>query len=589
MQQGARLEDSKYLLEKNVARTIDTLLGSLLTERPTDLLTHTAQWAMKALPVESRRELVVVHEAYPSEEQLLRRLGRNVSTLTHNQLAVNSSYDVYTDPNPKTPHYVKVIATLGPSSTTVDAIRLLIRAGMNVARINLAHIKEQEEVKLLVGNIRAAAKEEGDTHIGIAIDTRGNVVRTGQSTAIREVRRGERVIFQNKSDIDFPETGAVYVSMSTVNMNVPVGTTMYVDDGRLQLRVVSVTENRDWGEITCDVTSVSHVIQPGKVVHFDTLLNNDLLNEKDLEDLKTLVPSLEVDYIFVTGVRTSFDVESVRRKVPESIQVFSKISNPQALANLQPIIDASDGIVIWRAELGLSFPIENMFLIQKNIISTCNVAGRPVVCATHMLDSMTKNPRPTRAEASDAANAILDGTDCVLLSAETASGIYPDTAVRTMVAIIREAQASVCAGCYAASLRLLRPHPLPPMEGICSAVAIAVKQVGAVAIVASSAKGNMIRGLAQYAPACPILAICKTAANARRVSHLRGALPLLYPGDNMDRELRMNFGISEVVKRGIGKPGDHVILVHADHHTSQGSGYANVYRIVVIPTAEENS
>eukprot|EP00759_Apiculatamorpha_spiralis_P017448 PhF_6_TR2350/c0_g1_i1/m.4211/K00873/PK, pyk; pyruvate kinase len=591
MSSSVRLTDAEYMIKNNIAGFLNDCVGDVLTKRPEEIISELAMWSMANLPNNKRREIAQNVESSPSEAQLLGRVTRKAPLMPNNQLALNSSYNVYQDPAPGTPHVTKIVATLGPSSTSVDEIRALIRAGTNVLRINLSHIGGSTDaawVRLVVANARKACELEGDAIVGIALDTRGaGVIRTGNVDTTHPVRlaKGSNVTLQSSNPDEVCKGDRLYVG-GTFNPLVacPVGTVVFVDDGHLQLKV---TEVKSPTEVLCVVTH-PHELLPQKVVHIRGVTSEakSILTDEDIADIKTFVPELNIDFLFATGVRTVEDIKSIEAIIPTGVHVaiYSKIENRQAMENLDAIIKASDGVVVWRSELGLTYPVEDMFLIQKKIISSCNLHGRPVVCATHMLDSMTRNPRPTRAEASDAANAVLDGADGVLLSAETAIGINAAVSVETMKSICLEAQASLATGYITAAVRLLRPHPLEPNEAICSAVTEAAYQVKAKGIVcASSLRGDTVRMISQYAPPCPVIAVCTTIAAARRVTLERGVIPVHYKSEVMDREERMNYGVTYGVTNKLWASGDLVILVHADHHTELGKGFANIYRIVSVP------
>eukprot|EP00760_Papus_ankaliazontas_P008411 PhM_4_TR1379/c0_g1_i1/m.40386/K00873/PK, pyk; pyruvate kinase len=582
----ARLDDSAYFLEYNVPKVVDALVESIVSARPDDLTEHTAQWAMKRLTEKQRRELVQRVDAHPSEAQLLRHL--HTKQLQHNPLARAAAFSVYQEPPKGLPHMTRVVCTLGPSSSTVTAIEQLIQNGMHVARINLPHITSRDEVRTLVQNVRAAAKTCGQ-HVAVALDTRGYIPRTGvvvETGAEAQLNHGDRLVLT--TDESVKDSGSiksrVYVRYPNLATIAQPGTTIVIDDGNMQLVVEMVQSETD---VVCSVAYPGR-LSSNKVVRLvgveeTSLTALPILSTEDADDLQTLVPELGIDFIFVSGVRSVNDIKAVRDVLPENALVFSKIDNVNGLKELDAVVRHSDGVLVWRSSLGVVLPVDCMFLVQKKIISTCNVHGVPIICATHMLDSMRQNPRPTRAEASDVANAVLDSTDAVLLSSETASGAYPVDAVKVLVGIIREAEASLCPNVHTQAVRSHRPHPMQPREGICSAVCHEAHLLCAKAVVAStSASGSTVRTLSQYDPGCGIVAVCVREADCRRAACIRGVFPVWYEGEKKDRELRMQFGVECAVKMGLAKHGDIAILVHADAQTGLGKGFANIYRAVNV-------
>jgi len=352
--------------------------------------------------------------------------------------------------------------------------------------------------------------------------------------------------------------------------------------------------------ISIEVTSKGADHVKGKVLNSATLSSKKGVNlpdvdvdlpavsEKDKSDLRFGVEQ-GVDMIFASFIRKRSDVQQVRQILGEDgkhILIISKIENHQGIRNFQEILEESDGIMVARGDLGIEIPAEKVFLAQKMMISRCNIAGKPIICATQMLESMTYNPRPTRAEVTDVANAVLDGADCVMLSGETAKGTYPIEAVQMMDRICREAESAMFFGPYFNELRAITPKPTETTETLASSAVNAVIEQNAAAIIVLTTSGRSARLVSKYRPPCPILTITRNPITARQVHLFRGCVSLFYdkPAPALevwheDVEARLQWAIAYGKNAGFLQKGDVVITVQGYR---AGSGFTNTMRLLPV-------
>ncbi len=348
----------------------------------------------------------------------------------------------------------KIVCTIGPASRGPEMLRSLMLAGMDVARLNLSHGDHAFHAEN-IARIRAISEELGKP-VAILTDLQGPKLRVGEmepgGVAIAE---GERITLTTRHvtgqrTLSGPVSALIPVQYEGLPKDVTVGERILIDDGLMGIVVDEVTDT----ELHCTVVT-GGVIQDHKGLNVpDSPLSMPAITEKDWEDLDFLL-SQGVDWIALSFVRAADDVIHLKEHIADNCaeeqaaQVIAKIEKPQALDCIDEIIAAADGVMIARGDLGIEIPPEKVPMVQKRLIRLCSAAGKPVITATQMLNSMIRNPRPTRAEASDVANAILDGTDAIMLSGETATGKYPLELVRTMVRIAEETEFGVAAGTMA--------------------------------------------------------------------------------------------------------------------------------------------
>lgn len=330
----------------------------------------------------------------------------------------------------------KIVATIGPASSSKEALLSLVKAGVNVFRLNFshgAHAQHQE----VIDNI-LEINEKYKTHIGMLADLQGPKLRVGKmENNGLEIAPGDVLTFVNQECIGTKEK--IYMSYELFPKDVKVGEKVLVDDGKIVLEVISTNQI---DEVKLKVL-FGNVLSSNKGVNLpDTKVTQPSLTEKDLEDL-TYILTQPINWIALSFVRQAKDVKELQKKIKASghyAKVVAKIEKPEAIKNIKEIIKVSDAIMIARGDLGVEMPIEQLPGLQKMIISRCIQKGKPVIVATQMMESMITNPSPTRAEVTDVANAVLDGTDAVMLSGETAVGAHPSLVVEAMTKIIREAE-----------------------------------------------------------------------------------------------------------------------------------------------------
>lgn len=424
--------------------------------------------------------------------------------------------------------------------------------------------------------------------VGIALDTKGPEIRTGLlaaggATGELELVKGKQIQVTTAQEYaDKCTSEHLFVDYANITKVVAPGNRIYVDDGLISLLVKSVQSDH----VVCDIEnggklgSRKGVNLPGVAVDLPAV------SDKDKKDLLFGVEQ-QVDMIFASFIRSAEGVKEIRRLLGDkgkNILIISKIENHEGVKRIDEIIEASDGIMVARGDLGIEIPPEKVFLAQKMIISKCNMAGKPVICATQMLESMIGKPRPTRAESSDVANAVLDGADCVMLSGETAKGDYPIEAVCMMHKVALEAEAAMYTTSIFTELSLMTLSPCDPSTAIALAAVSAAMKLPAGAIIALTTTGQTAQQLSKYKPRCPIIAISRNAQTTRQGHLWRGILPLLYSQPKLDDwsqdvDARVNAGIALGLSRGLLKQGDNVIVITG---WRRGPGSTNTMRIQTV-------
>jgi len=377
----------------------------------------------------------------------------------------------------------------------------------------------------------------------------------------------------------------MYVDYKNITKVITKGRIIYVDDGVLSFEVIDIVDDK-----TIRVRAVNNgKISSRKGVNLPkTDVDLPPLSEKDKADLRFGVKN-GVDMVFASFIRQASDITAIREVLGEEgkdIQIIAKIENQQGVNNFDEILKVTDGVMVARGDLGIEIPPSEVFIAQKMIITKCNIAGKPVICATQMLESMTYNPRPTRAEVSDVGNAVLDGADCVMLSGETAKGSYPIQAVTMMHDTCLQAEVAIPYLSQFDELRRIAPVPVPTPETCAMAAVSASLEQNAGAIVTLTTSGNTARLVSKYRPICPIIMITRNG-RASRYSHLyRGVYPFVYPEEKPDFDEvpwqedvdnRLKWGIMNAIKLGILNHGDPVVCVQG---WRGGKGHTNTLRIV---------
>lgn len=333
----------------------------------------------------------------------------------------------------------KIICTMGPACDSVSTIKEMIQAGMTVGRLNMAH-GELEDHVMRMNNIRQAAREL-NTYVPIMMDIKGPEVRIGKlKEASCELIIGEELILTTEDVLG--DATRLPVNYAELPLVVKTGDRILIDDGLVDLNVISV----DGNDIRCLIIS-GGTLKPRKGVNLPGIKTTlPGVTERDVVHINFGIQN-NVEIIAASFVRKAEDILEIRNILEEAnashVQIISKIENEEGMLNLDAIIEASDGIMVARGDLGVEVPIEDVPMMQREMINKCNLVGKPVIVATHMLESMQVNPRPTRAEVSDVANAVIQGADVVMLSGETAAGKYPIASVQTMAAIAKRAESMI--------------------------------------------------------------------------------------------------------------------------------------------------
>jgi len=437
---------------------------------------------------------------------------------------------------------------LGPSSSTRDALRGLVGAGLNVARINFSH-STHEQHAATIALIREVATET-KRPIAILGDLQGPRIRIGELGNTRELLDGSDVVFAPEGKEKGDEVPVTYEALAD---DVNDGDRILINDGLIELVVLDVAKPRVTARVVHGGTLSSHkgINLPGVQVSAPSITS------KDREDIAFAVQQ-ELEYVALSFVRRAQDIAELRQLVPKHMLVVAKIEKDSALENIESIVRASDGIMVARGDLGVELPFEEVPWAQKRIIALCNRLGRPVITATQMLESMITHPRPTRAEASDVANAILDGTDAVMLSAETAAGQYPRLAVEAMTRIITEIETRARPRGQRDERR--KDETAVSTEfAIAAASAAAVTMLDAPVLIVFTKSGFSARVVAAHRPRVPILVLTDVPRTFRQLALVWGVIPELVKHCNTYDEM-VQLALEAVQRRGLARDGDRVVV-----------------------------
>jgi len=436
---------------------------------------------------------------------------------------------------------------LGPSSSTRDALRGLVGAGLNVARINFSHSTHEQHAATiaLVRDVAAETKRP----IAILGDLQGPRIRIGELGQPRDLPDGSDVVFAPEGKENRDEIPVTYEALAD---DVNDGDRILINDGLIELVVLDVSKPRVTARVVHGGQLSSHkgINLPGVQVSAPSI------TAKDREDIAFAVQQ-ELEYIALSFVRRAQDIAELRQLVTKHMLVVAKIEKDSALENIESIVRASDGVMVARGDLGVELPFEEVPYAQKRIIALCNRLGRPVITATQMLESMITHPRPTRAEASDVANAILDGTDAVMLSAETATGQYPRLAVEAMTRIITEIEARVRP--RHRDDRRRNETAISTEFAIAAASAAAVTMLGAPVLIVFTKSGFSARVVAAHRPRVPILVLTDSPRTFRQLALVWGVVPELVPHCKTYDEM-VRLALEAVQRRELARAGDRVVV-----------------------------
>jgi len=466
----------------------------------------------------------------------------------------------------------KIIATIGPASDSVETIKAMIRAGMNVARLNFSHGTHEEHRKR-IETIRQASDELG-ANLAILLDTRGVEIRTGR------VAGGSMVLTTGEPltlycDERAADASGVPISYASLAEEVESGARILIDDGVIELRVRETAS----GEVRCEITRGGRLGDRKSVNIPDLQMPYTDLSSQDREDILFAIEH-DITYIAASFVRGARDVVAIRRILDErnaQIPIIAKIESRDGVERLEEIISVADGTMVARGDLGVEIDVQDVPIIQKRIIHSTVGAGKPVVTATHMLDSMERNPVPTRAEVSDVANAIFDGTSAVMLSGESATGAYPVEAVRTMAALALRAEESLPE--YGHLQQMTSSHANKITDAVSQAAITTAHHLGAAAIVTLTETGFTSRSISKFRPRCPILAVTVSPDVVRKLSMNWGVTGIHFEGDGSDDEM-LAFASRHGSERGYIQPGDIIVVTHG---VDRESGSTSMIRVMHVP------
>lgn len=467
----------------------------------------------------------------------------------------------------------KMIFTIGPTSEKKEILAELMKAGMSAARLNFSH-GDHEEHGARIREIKQLRKEL-NKQVAIVLDTKGPEIRTKDFDGKVELQEGSKFTIHCGEEV-LGDTTKCSVSYTELYKDVKVGDTILIDDGLVGLNV----EKIEGKTIHCVVLNTGVVSSKKGINVPGVKINLPAITEKDKSDL-IFGCEQGIDMVAASFIRKASDVLSIRKVLEEhggsNIQIFSKIENQEGVDNVDEIIRFSDGIMVARGDMGVEIPIEQVPIVQKMIIEKCNKAGKAVITATQMLDSMMRNPRPTRAEASDVANAILDGTDAVMLSGESANGKYPVEAAKTMARIAQAAEAQMD---YNAVLNKRKELALSNVANAISLAACTTAiELNASAVIAATQSGNAARMISKYRPECPVIAVTPNEEVARRLALNWGVFPIV-SGKFESTDEMISESVNKSKEAGYIENGDLVVV--AAGIPVYCSGTTNMLKVHVV-------
>jgi len=483
-----------------------------------------------------------------------------------------------------------IIATIGPKVNTVEKLGELRRAGVNVVRMNFSHGSYEYHQSVIDNTRKMVAEDPTGRPVAIALDTKGPEIRTGLTKEGKDwpfPAGHEFIISTDPKHSEACDHEVMWVDYANLPKVTAPGKLIYVDDGILSLLVLSI----DGPNVKVRALNNGNISSRKGVNLPKTEVDLPALSEKDKKDLQFGVKN-GVDMIFASFIRRGQDVRDIRTVLgPDgaNIKIIVKIENEQGVANFDEILKETDGVMVARGDLGIEIPASQVFLAQKMMIAKCNIVGKPVIVATQMLESMTYNPRPTRAEVSDVANAVLDGADCVMLSGETAKGAYPIQSVLMMAETCLLAEAAICYPPLFDDIRSIQPRPTETAETVAIAAVAAASEQNASAILVLSTSGNTARLISKYRPSVPIITVTRNEQTARQIHLHRGCYPFWYSQPRgveshqwqTDVDNRIRFGLRNALGLKIIAPGTTIVAVQG---WKGGLGHTNTLRILSVPT-----
>ncbi|WP_073344146.1 pyruvate kinase [Caldanaerobius fijiensis] len=466
----------------------------------------------------------------------------------------------------------KIICTIGPASSDPEIFRLLLGYGLNVARLNFSHGTHEEHGKVI--DMIKSVREMESAAVGIMLDTKGPEIRTGkvQGGSV-ELAEGQEFILTTDEILGNNEICSI--TYQGLPQDVKRGDAILIDDGLIALKVLDVSGNK----IKCFVEN-GGILGDNKGVNVPGVkVNLPAITEKDISDI---IFGIEkgVDFIAASFIRKASDVREIRELLRANggshIKIISKIETREGVENIDEIIEVSDGIMVARGDLGVEIAAEEVPIVQKSIIKKCNEAGKIVITATQMLDSMIRNPRPTRAEVTDVANAIFDGTDAIMLSGETAAGKYPIESLKMMARIAARTEDAID---YEKLLREKRCYHSTVTDAISHATCTTAQDLGATAVITATKSGLTARMVSKYRPNAPIIAVTYDPVVMRQLSLVWGVYPVITKAVSSTDEM-IEEAVKTALASGFVKEGD-VVVITAGVPVDQ-SGTTNLIKVHVV-------
>ena len=452
----------------------------------------------------------------------------------------------------------KIVCTIGPATEKVEVLKEMILSGMNVARFNFSHGNFEEQEKYI--NAVKEASREVKMPVALLLDTQGPEIRTGKLKESSVVLKAEEEFTLVNDDIIGDNT-RVSVTYKDLYKDVKPGITILIDDGKIEIEV----DHIEGKNVVCRVMNGGELGNRKSINVPGTHINLPALKEKDIKDLKDGCKS-DFDYIAASFIRSKDDVLAIRNVLDENggkkIKIISKIESQEGIDNFDAILEVSDGIMVARGDMGVEIPMEQVPIVQKELIKKCNRAGKIVITATQMLESMTNNPRPTRAEVSDVANAVFDGTCATMLSGESAMGKYPVICVQTMSKIAKAVEESIN---YEKRFKKKdvylknKNYEYYLAHSICSAAF----QMNATAIFAYTECGDTPKIISSFMPECPIYAVTTSEKTYKSLTLIWGVIPILVNESGNAKEI-ISKGVDIAKQNGFVKKGDIIAIAGGD-------------------------
>ncbi|KAK3746953.1 hypothetical protein RRG08_030363 [Elysia crispata] len=514
--------------------------------------------AFRAPGVSGRRTSLGVH--FLNDQQIKSWLCE--STMHHNSLL-----DI--DSDPASCRLTHIICTIGPASREVDVLVRLMNKGMNICRLNFSHGTYEYHAQTIKNIQTAIAQMPPGTVVATALDTKGPEIRTGlleggSSAEVLLITGNTIVVTTDNAYKEKCSASVLWVDYSSIVGSVDVGGLIYIDDGLISLEVAGKSDD----SLTCLIVNGGSLGSKKGVNLPDVNVDLPAVSEKDAQDL---LFGLEhnIDMVFASFIQDAAGIKEIRRVLGEKgahVKIIAKIESFAGIRNFPQIISECDGAMVARGDMGIEIPPQKVFLAQKMMISACNRACKPVICATQMLESMTNKPRATRAESNDVANAVLDGADCVMLSGESAKGLYPVEAVQHMSAVCLEAESAYQSYESYKELKMFVPTFPEFSRAVALAAVSASYQSMSSAIIVLASKPSTVYYLANFRPRCPIVFVTRDMPLARQCLLYRAVAPFVITtpplaGWDEDVSMRIDEGIQYGVRQGFISKFDSLIIV----------------------------